>query len=58
MDGWNTLEWEDCRWTSGNGLLPLGERHPNSVALITIQIRKTGPYLATDAVQKKAALRA
>ncbi|BAU39946.1 outer membrane protein (plasmid) [Acetobacter pasteurianus NBRC 101655] len=58
LDGWNTLEWEDCRWTSGNGLLPLGERHPNSVALIAIQIRKTGPYLATDAVQKKAALRA
>lgn len=58
LDGWNTLEWEDCRWTSGNGLLPLGERHPNSVALIAIQIRKTGPYLATDTVQKKAALRA
>ena len=58
LDGWNTLEWEDCRWTSGNGLLPLGERHPNSVALIAIQIKKTGPYLATDAVQKKAALRA
>ncbi|MCP1232206.1 Hint domain-containing protein [Acetobacter indonesiensis] len=58
LDGWNTLEWEDCRWTSGNGLLPLGERHPNSVALIAIQIRKTGPYLATDTVQKKAALQA
>jgi len=58
LDGWNTLEWEDCRWTSGNGLLPLGERHPNSVALIAIQIRKTGPYLATDAIQKKTALRA
>jgi len=58
LDGWNTLEWEDCRWTSGNGLLPLGERYPNSVALIAIQIRKTGPYLATDTVQKKAALRA
>ncbi|MGV4878639.1 Hint domain-containing protein [Acetobacter indonesiensis] len=58
LDGWNTLEWEDCRWTAGNGLLPLGERHPNSVALIAIQIRKTGPYLATDAVQEKTALRA
>ena len=58
LDGWNALEWVDCRWTSGNGLLPLGERHPNSVALIAIQIRKTGPYLATDTVQKKAALRA
>lgn len=58
LAGWNTLEWEDTRWTSGNALLPLGERHPNSVALLAIQIKKAGPYLATDAVQKKTALRA
>ncbi|MFT8786926.1 MAG: Hint domain-containing protein [Acetobacter aceti] len=49
LDGWNTLEWEDTRWTSGNALLPLGERHPNSVALLAIQIKKAGPYLASDA---------
>lgn len=50
LDGWNTLEWEDTRWTSGNALLPLGERHPNSVALLAIQIKKAGPYLASDCV--------
>lgn len=48
LDGWNTLEWEDTRWTSGNALLPLGERHPNSVALIAIQIKAAGPYVATS----------
>ncbi|MCP1237986.1 Hint domain-containing protein [Gluconobacter kondonii] len=48
LDGWNTLEWEDTRWTSGNALLPLGERHPNSVALLAIQVKKAGPYLASD----------
>ena len=58
LDGWNTLEWEDTRWTSGNALLPLGERHPNSVALMAIQIKKTGPYLLSDTILEKAALQA
>lgn len=57
LNGWNTLEWEDTRWTSGNGLLPLGDRHPNSIALLTIQIKKTGPYLLSDTVSEKSALR-
>nr|WP_220572392.1 Hint domain-containing protein [Gluconobacter oxydans] len=54
LDGWNTLEWEDTRWTSGNALLPLGERHPNSVALLAIQIKKAGPYLASDGADIKS----
>ena len=58
LNGWNTLEWEDTRWTSGNGLLPLGDRHPNSIALLSIQIKKTGPYLLSDTVSEKSALRA
>jgi len=58
LNGWNTLEWEDTRWTSGNGLLPLGDRHPNSIALLTIQIKKTGPYLLSDTISEKSALRA
>lgn len=58
LDGWNTLEWEDTRWTSGNAMLPLGERHPNSVALMAIQIKKTGPYLLSDTISEKAALQA
>jgi len=58
LDGWNTLEWEDTRWTSGNAMLPLGERHPNSVALLAIQIKKTGPYLLSDTISEKQALQA
>ena len=58
LDGWNTLEWEDTRWTSGHALLPLGERHPNSVALLAIQIKKTGPYLLSDTISEKQALQA
>lgn len=58
LAGWNTLEWEDTRWTSGNALLPLGVRQPNSIALIAIQIKKAGPYLLDDAVTRKTALQA
>ena len=58
LDGWNTLEWEDTRWTSGHALLPLAERHPNSVALLAIQIKKTGPYLLSDTISEKQALQA
>ncbi|GBQ24880.1 outer membrane protein [Gluconacetobacter sacchari DSM 12717] len=46
LEGWNVLEWEDTRWTSGRALLPLGERTPGSPALLTIQIKAGGPYLA------------
>ncbi|MBS1054873.1 Hint domain-containing protein [Gluconobacter kondonii] len=51
--GWNTLEWEDCRWTSGNAFLPLGERNLNTDALLVIKIRKMGPYLLTDKIEEK-----
>lgn len=55
LNGWNTLEWEDMRWTSGNAWLPLGERHYNSVALLAIQIKKACSYFVTDALPEKAA---
>ncbi|MDF3624943.1 Hint domain-containing protein [Acetobacteraceae bacterium LMG 32668] len=58
LAGWNTLEWEDTRWTSGNALLPLGERHPNSAALLAIQIKAAGPYLCADASDVRSAKRA
>ncbi|WP_408872763.1 Hint domain-containing protein [Gluconobacter roseus] len=58
LAGWNTLEWEDTRWTSGNALLPLGERHPNSVALLAIQIKKAGPYLLEDTLTNDLARKA
>lgn len=57
LNGWNTLEWKDVRWTSGNAWLPLGERHHNSVALLAIQIKKAYPYFSADAFPEKAALR-
>jgi len=50
--GWNTLEWEDCRWTSGNAFLPLEERNLNTDALLVIKIRKMGPYLLTDKIEE------
>ncbi|MBB2204470.1 Hint domain-containing protein [Gluconacetobacter takamatsuzukensis] len=46
LPGWNAREQEDRRWTDGNALLPLGPRYPNGVALLSIQIRAAGPYLA------------
>nr|WP_257916766.1 Hint domain-containing protein [Acetobacter aceti] len=58
LAGWNTLEWEDTRWTSGDALLPLGERHSNSAALLAIQIKATGPYLCADATDIRSAKRA
>ncbi|GAA4481332.1 Hint domain-containing protein [Gluconacetobacter asukensis] len=58
LDGWNVLEWEDTRWTTGDARLPLGKRSPNSVALLAIQIRAGGPYLVDsgpDAVRVRTA---
>ena len=52
LSGWNTLEWEDCRWTSGNAFLPLGERNSNTDALLVINIRKMGPYLVGDKIEE------
>ncbi|GAJ29207.1 Hint domain-containing protein [Acidomonas methanolica] len=54
LDGWNDLQWEDTRWTSGSALLPLGQRHPNSIALLAIQVRAAGPYLAAGMIGKTA----
>ncbi|POF62826.1 hypothetical protein CFR73_11090 [Novacetimonas maltaceti] len=58
LDGWHALEREDMRWTSGNALLPLGPRHPNSAALLAIQIREKGPYLVAEPEGMQVAKRA
>ncbi|GFE94377.1 Hint domain-containing protein [Acetobacter persici] len=58
LEGWNTLECEDTRWTSGDALLPLGERHPNSAALLAVQIKAAGPYLCTDVTDIRSTKRA
>lgn len=58
LDGWNALEGEEARWTSGNALLPLGPRHSHDTALMTIQIKETVPYLLMDTLPAKTAIRA
>ncbi|GBQ60811.1 hypothetical protein [Acidomonas methanolica] len=50
------LEWEDTRWTSGDALLPLGTRQPDSVAILTIQIKAGGPYLVVENALEDVAL--
>jgi hypothetical protein len=45
LSGWHAIETSSCRWTDGSAELPLGTRHPNSVALLAIQIKAAGPYL-------------
>ncbi|AHJ68518.1 Hint domain-containing protein [Granulibacter bethesdensis] len=44
LPGWGAMEAVPCRWTNGNAVLPLGERAPDSIALLAIQIRAGGPY--------------
>ncbi|TCS29371.1 hypothetical protein EDC31_107145, partial [Acidomonas methanolica] len=38
----------------GDALLPLGTRQPDSVAILTIQIKAGGPYLAENAIEDMA----
>ena len=47
LAGWNNIEDGQMRWTTGNAVLPLGERQPNSVAILALQIRAAGPYIVT-----------
>lgn len=44
LDGWNALEAETGRWTTGDALLPLGERNWPYAALLSVQIIAAGPY--------------
>ncbi|MFT8327101.1 Hint domain-containing protein [Gluconobacter oxydans] len=54
LDGWQGADDATCRWTAGNGLLTLGERDQDSLALLSIEIRAAGPYLADRAVETAA----
>lgn len=58
LDGWNTLEREGERWTSGNAFLPLGEGRLHEVALITIQIKAAGPYVQNETIKEKVVQKA
>jgi hypothetical protein len=48
LEGWHGLEGEGSRWTTGDALLPLGERHLAGVAMLTMQLVAAGPYLVPD----------
>lgn len=49
LDGWAGPENARCRWTTGNGLIPLGERAPLHFGVLSITILATNTYF-TDTV--------
>lgn len=57
LSGWNALEQADRRWTDGNALLPLGQRYPNGVALLAIQVRESGLYVTSTGSAGAASVR-
>ncbi|MCQ8280074.1 Hint domain-containing protein [Acetobacteraceae bacterium KSS8] len=57
LPGWHAREGA-FRWTSGDALLPLGERMPNGIALLTIEIKAAGPYFVTGSVEEARVRRA
>ncbi|MFT9381465.1 Hint domain-containing protein [Gluconobacter sp. P5B12] len=58
LDGWNNLEQENLRWTTGNGFLDLGKRSPDSIAILAIQVLASGPYLLNDTTKTTSAITA
>jgi len=58
LSGWNNVEEGTMRWTSGNALLPLGERAPGSLALMAIEVRAAGPYVLDETISERQALKA
>lgn len=54
LRGWSVPEGAR-RWTDGDAMLPLGERAPNAIAMLGLQVLAAGPYVvdgdaAADAV--------
>ena len=43
LPGWSVQEGAR-RWTDGDAVLPLGERAPNAIAMLGLQILAAGPY--------------
>ncbi|MFT8808042.1 Hint domain-containing protein [Gluconobacter sp.] len=59
LDGWSQPENARCRWTTGNALIPLGERAPLHFGVLSITILASGTYFLDDATTKETqALRA
>ncbi|MFC0568750.1 Hint domain-containing protein [Gluconobacter japonicus] len=48
LSGWSNVEDGTVRWTDGNAFLSLGHRPLGSIALLSVQILASGPYLVTD----------
>ena len=44
LEGWSNPEKGNMRCTAGRGLLPLGSRPSNSIAILALQIKAGGPY--------------
>mgnify|MGYP001195369858 FL=1 len=56
--GWNNVEDGTMRWTTGDAVLPLGNRPMGVIALMSIQICAAGPYLLTETPAETVALQA
>lgn len=52
LSGWYNLEWEDTRWTRGNGWLSLDRKNLSMPALLSLHIKAAGPYLVKSALHK------
>ncbi|MBO1360469.1 Hint domain-containing protein [Acetobacter sacchari] len=55
--GWHALESPDFRWTDGNATLPLPKRGSGN-ATLSLKILAGGPYLASDRIEPRPALKA
>ncbi|EHH67495.1 Hint domain-containing protein [Gluconobacter morbifer] len=51
LSGWANPEDGACRWTTGNAVLDLGSREPNSLALLSVQVLAAGPYALDEETQ-------
>ncbi|MBO1360403.1 Hint domain-containing protein [Acetobacter sacchari] len=58
MDGWNVIEGGNDRWTTGDAILPLSERHPNACGILTVEVTHAGPYAIRDEVSENLLLKA
>jgi len=55
LPGWHEREGSVGRWTNGYAFLALGQRRPDTIALLSLTILSAGPYQVLDEdVRKKA----
>ncbi|GBR47361.1 outer membrane protein [Neokomagataea tanensis NBRC 106556] len=58
LDGWNSLENDSTRWTTGNARLPISHSAHSGPALLSIRITQEGPYITTEISPENHALKA